>query len=115
MTIKIKAMLAPWRDDVQLLIVDEWMGRVAYVQDLTLTTIETGAPILNPSCSLSKDAAQELMDNLWQCGLRPSEGSGSAGALAATQKHLDDMRRVSFDLLDKVLNLPTIENREAKD
>lgn len=39
------------------------------------------------------------MDALWHCGLRPSEGTGSAGSLAATEKHLKDMRAIAFDLL----------------
>ena len=47
-------------------------------------------------CSISIEAAQQLMDDLWQAGLRPSEGTGSAGALAATQRHLDDMRKMMF-------------------
>lgn len=48
---------------------------------------------------LDPTAAQELMDDLWRCGLRPSEGAGSAGALAATERHLADMRSVAFGLL----------------
>lgn len=47
---------------------------------------------------ISEHIAQKLMDDLWDCGLRPSEGSGSAGQLAATQRHLEDMRK----LLSKV-------------
>lgn len=43
--------------------------------------------------------AQKLMDDLWDCGLRPSEGTGSAGALAATQKHLNDLRKIAFNKL----------------
>lgn len=50
-----------------------------------------------PSFRLSKEQAQELMDELWRVGLRPTEGTGSAGSLAATQKHLEDMRRLVFD------------------
>lgn len=46
----------------------------------------------DPICKLSKTAAQQLMDDLWACGLRPSEGQGSAGQLAAVQDHLRDMR-----------------------
>lgn len=49
-----------------------------------------------PFAQFKTTEAQELMDSLWQCGLRPSEGSGSAGALAATQRHLDDMRTLVF-------------------
>jgi hypothetical protein len=38
--------------------------------------------------------AQVLMDSLWDCGIRPTDGTGSAGSLAATQRHLDDMRNL---------------------
>jgi hypothetical protein len=41
---------------------------------------------------LTPTSAQQLMDELWHVGLRPSEGTGSAGSLAATQRHLHDMR-----------------------
>lgn len=46
---------------------------------------------------LSPTEVQELMDNLWQCGFRPTEGTGSAGSLKATEKHLEDFRRLVFD------------------
>lgn len=45
-------------------------------------------------------AAQEMMDGLWSCGIRPTEGAGSAGAMTATQKHLEDMRRLVFEKQD---------------
>ena len=48
--------------------------------------------VVNPVCRLSKTAAQQLMDDLWTCGVRPSEGQGSAGQLAAIQEHLKDMK-----------------------
>ncbi len=40
--------------------------------------------------------AQSLMDRLWTAGLRPTEGAGSAGALDATQYHLEDIRKLVF-------------------
>jgi hypothetical protein len=45
---------------------------------------------------MTQDEAQSLIDELWVIGLRPSEGTGSAGALAATQRHLEDMRALVF-------------------
>jgi hypothetical protein len=48
-------------------------------------------------------APQELMDSLWACGIRPTEGQGSAGAMAAQTEHLKDMREMNKKLLDKVL------------
>ena len=46
---------------------------------------------------ISKDTAQILMDDLWTCGIRPTEGQGSAGAMAAVQEHLKDLRKLVFD------------------
>ena len=46
--------------------------------------------------------AQELMDALWDCGLRPSEGTGSAGALRAVERHRDDLMSIVDRLLDIV-------------
>lgn len=57
--------------------------------------------ITQPTFELSHEAAQVLMDDLWACGLRPTEGAGIAGALAATARHLDDMRRLVFEGKEK--------------
>ena len=55
--------------------------------------VEDGEEV-DPTLRLSRDSAQELMDALWSAGLRPTEGSGSAGSLAATERHLADMRGI---------------------
>jgi len=49
-----------------------------------------------PSLRLRLDEAQQLIDELWRAGLRPTEGSGSAGAMAAVERHLEDMRTLVF-------------------
>lgn len=59
-----------------------------------------------PALSMDMRAGQELMDALWVVGLRPTEGTGSAGSLAATQSHLMDMRAIAFGKL--MINLPTM-------
>ncbi len=46
--------------------------------------------------AMSKESLQALMDEIWAAGIRPSEGSGSAGSLAATERHLADMRALVF-------------------
>lgn len=45
---------------------------------------------------LKRDDLQSLMDELWNVGIRPTEGTGSAGSLAATERHLADMRALVF-------------------
>ena len=77
-------------------------GNVAFVENLTMRTVESGTEIPDSAIAIPLDAAQELMDSLWQCGLRPSEGAGSAGALLATQNHLKDMQEISKKLLDMI-------------
>lgn len=57
------------------------------------------ATCTDPTMRLSIQSAQQLMDELWQCGLRPTEGTGSAGSLAATERHLSDMQKIAFKLL----------------
>lgn len=44
--------------------------------------------------NLGATEAQKLIDDLWDCGIRPSEGQGSAGQLASIQEHLKDMRKL---------------------
>lgn len=43
---------------------------------------------------LDPGEAQKLIDDLWDCGLRPSEGAGSAGAMMAVQNHLKDTQKI---------------------
>ena len=63
-------------------------GRIPYSDRVTIGTKEL----------------QELMDNLWQVGIRPTEGTGSAGSLLATQEHLKDLRDYGNRLLVLVEN-----------
>lgn len=62
--------------------------------------LEMGA-FADPMLKLDQEAAQLLMDELWSAGLRPSEGTGSAGSLAATERHLKDMQAIALGLLRK--------------
>ena len=47
-----------------------------------------------PTLRMDYGLAQLLMDQLWKCGLRPKEGAGSAGAMAATERHLADLQKL---------------------
>lgn len=72
---------------------------------IEMVEMEEGG-LLEPSFVLTNKAAQALMDELWQCGLRPSEGSGSAGSLAATERHLKDMQTIAMGALKQKGMLP---------
>src|SRR3990167_6817446 len=88
---KVRAISAPWHGAVQFLISgissfatpDEGIG---YVTQMIFEK-KTPGEIVESSMTLTLEDAQVLMDDLWNCGLRPTEGTGSAGALAGVTKH----------------------------
>ncbi|MCK4521163.1 MAG: hypothetical protein KAU20_01225 [Nanoarchaeota archaeon] len=70
-------------------------GSAQCVTNLVTGTVEAGKRI--PIClKLSNQEAVSMIDSLWLAGVRPSNGEGSSGQLAATEKHLKDMRTIAF-------------------
>ena len=62
----------------------------------TFKNIDEGQMWSEPLATLSRDTAQNLMDELWALGYRPEAGQLSVGQMAATEKHLQDMRQIVF-------------------
>jgi len=91
--LKLRVKSVFWRQSIEFQA--ERNGAIG--RPLVFDTPMSNPVYLAPTFSLSIDAAQILMDDLWNAGLRPTEGSGSAGALAATQRHLEDMRTLVFN------------------
>lgn len=67
-----------------------------------LTAADEGVRI-EPFLTIRHQEAQSLMDSLWRVGIRPTEGQGSAGQMAAVQSHLADMRAIVADQLGVAL------------
>lgn len=59
-------------------------------------TAEEAAVVPVPCMTITRDSAQDLMDALWDVGIRPTDGTGSTGQLQATERHLEDMRQLVF-------------------
>ena len=95
---KVRADSRPWSDEIELRLGMERNGARLYsiARPLVFEDIPEGARV-DPFVTVDVNVAQDLMDELWRCGLRPREGTGSAGSLAATERHLNDMRRLVFD------------------
>lgn len=78
--------------------------RLSVMSIPTFTTYEDEGQALGslrePTLKVSYEAAQRLLDELWRCGIRPTE-EGTAGQVAAMQAHLQDMRRIVFDFIGK--------------
>jgi hypothetical protein len=103
---KVRAQSAPWSKGIEFLAEENG----AFGRPLTMDYPVNKAISIDPTFSLSIDAAQTLMDDLWNCGLRPTEGTGSAGAFAAQGKHLEDMRKIVFGkILDNKLVITGID------
>lgn len=51
---------------------------------------------IDPLFTLSLEAAQRLMDSLYECGIRPSSQKTTDGELVAVRLHLEDMRTLVF-------------------
>ena len=91
---EIRVQKSPWSFGLEMLI----RNGDAVVKDVTFEPVEKYT-VVNPSLTISPNIAQQLMDDLWTAGIRPSEGTGSAGSLAATERHLKDMRDIVFQEL----------------
>ena len=89
--LQVRACAGPWHNGIEFLI----KQGMATAEPIIMQERDEGM-YKEPSFVLDDNTAQVLMDDLWHSGLRPTEGTGSAGALAATQKHLEDMRTLVF-------------------
>jgi hypothetical protein len=95
---RIRVSKQPWFMGLQLMVYETDLNdKPVAVGRLTMETQAIGHAIPQDSLIEIEDStAQCLMDDLWMNGFRPSEGSGSAGSLKATQNHLEDMRTLVF-------------------
>lgn len=100
----IKAEREPWEPDsiaiyLYQIIDSDGTQRVA-TGAVTMTMRDQTIPYENsPALRIRSAESQQFMDELWNAGIRPTAGAGSAGQLAATQKHLEDMRKIAVGLL----------------
>lgn len=93
---------SPERIGYSVYFVDSnFSGDKSYYAELTMVERPINTAI-EPTIRLHHDDAQvfmqHLMDNLWSNGIRPKD-IGTAGHLAATQVHLEDMRAIVFEKL----------------
>ena len=103
MSMQVRASRNPWSfgDLVDLRLFDPETRQYAHFVKMELVTPDPkdGPVEIPPALQVKMSDAQMLMDTLWDCGLRPTEGSGSAGALLATQEHLKSMKEMATRLL----------------
>ena len=102
MTMQIRASRCPYSfgEMIDLRLFDPEARKFVKFASVELVAVEPGDAVeIPPALQIKKSDAQMLIDTLWDCGLRPTEGSGSAGALLATQEHLQSMKEMATRLL----------------
>lgn len=87
-------------------------GSLAVAQNITFQTVEPDQALPpDPLLHLDAGEAQSLMDQLWHLGIRPTEGHGSTGQIAAVEAHRDDLRQMldkTLTTLCNVVNAPLV-------
>ncbi len=73
---------------------------VSVARTVTMESCESEC-LIPAMCELTPDAAQLLMDDLWRCGLRPTEARLGNESVQAMKEHIGDLRRMAFDVLAK--------------
>lgn len=76
-------------------------GRFSYGKPVVFEVAEDEfADMGPPMLAMNPQQAQLLIDSLWQVGFRPTQGKQSEGQVAAIEKHLADMRAITFAQLN---------------
>jgi len=97
--IEIRAHQDPLRARIGFYVLDRQGEAVAVASPLTMRTVREGeATYVEPTFGLKPDECQALMDELWRVGFRPSEGSGSAGAMSQAEAHIASLKAIAFKL-----------------
>lgn len=101
MNLKTRIDREIWTDCIKLWLYAKDGDVMQVSSNVVMQAHKPGELICDAPIRLDRVAAQELMDQLWSAGLRPTEGKGSAGSLAATERHLADMRALVFKMPPK--------------
>lgn len=74
-------------------------GIVTALTSVAMSGVEEGS-VINPFIIMTKQSAQSLMDELWNCGVRPTTESVGTGEILAVKYHLEDMRDIVKSLME---------------
>jgi hypothetical protein len=95
MSLKVLCFRNIMSQTVDFLVHSAVNGRLSVMQPGEQVDLPIGQMASDPTFSLTSDAAIKLMDEMWAAGIRPTQ-VGTAGQLAATERHLEDMRTLVF-------------------
>jgi len=71
--------------------------RVSIVTEIKME-VATPGTYRDPSFKISLEAAQGLMDALWNCNIRPTDQQDRSGEISALKAHIADLQRLVFSM-----------------
>lgn len=102
--LEIRVVSEPYNFGIQMVFHERGFNdKVVRIGALIMTDFKGGSILPDSKISIDKRTAQILIDDLWKCGFRPTEGTGSAGSLKATENHLKDMRDIALKSVDLLI------------
>ncbi len=91
-----------WTNSLELIIFQKTARTVSVVQEVVLKTYSVDDPLpfdVIPTITMPEWHAQELMNVLWNAGLRPTCEPSTKAEVSALKNHVGDLRRIAFSLL----------------
>lgn len=100
--IEIQVREASFGGGLEFVLISELGGKRCYSVDVVFAPVEEGA-LHTATGQMDRQAAQQLMDSLWNCGIRPVGVRHKDETLKTMNDHLQDMRAITFDKLKVAL------------
>lgn len=109
--LRFKAAVLDYRNTVSIIAyLPDASGRIAKIfKPVALAVDEEHQPhmtIANGTLDLKFDEAQNLLDALHEAGMRPTNLANPSGEIARINDHLQDMRRLVFNVNGKSEGAP---------
>ncbi len=97
--VEIKCNRSLQRCVIEFMLIFRKDGEIYYGQPVVLEKPEVDGMLVDTTFQLEEIQAQLLMDELYNAGIRPSEGNTTWGVSEAKDKHIEDLRTIAFKTL----------------
>lgn len=96
-SLEIRFHDSPWNDCYEIAFFSKEFGKMFISDPLTMKEHAKHA-MITPTARLSRNSMQGLFNELWKSGFRPKDGTGNSGHVEALKYHLEDMRKLIFNV-----------------
>lgn len=96
---KLLVQRAPWAAAIEFLVTQRGPRGEPFRGEPVEMVEYDERLVVDPTFRLEYQEVQFLMDELWRLGYRPTDAGKAEGALQATERHLEDMRRIVLNFI----------------